>query len=111
MRLVPQEDAPDAKKFDTLKHAMALADRNEEKQLVLSALGNVATADALALVASCLDNPDLREEACLAAVTIAEKVADRRDARVTAVMKQVAKVTADKELAARANAVARGAKE
>ncbi len=111
VRLVPQDDAPDAKKFDTLNRAMTLADRNEEKQLVLSALGNVATVEALALAASCLDNPELREAACLAAVTIAEKVVDRRDARVTAVMKQVAKATADKELAARANAVARGAKE
>ena len=82
MRLVPQEDAPDAKKFDHLKEAMALADRNEEKQLVLSALGNVPTADALALVASHLDNPSLKEEACLAAVTIAEKIAPGHERRV-----------------------------
>ena len=90
---------------------MALADRNEEKRLVLSALGNVPTVDALALVASHLDNPILKEEACLAAVAIAEKIAHSRDARVTAVMKQVAKLTANKELAARANAIARQAKK
>ncbi|MGA2253888.1 MAG: HEAT repeat domain-containing protein [Thermoguttaceae bacterium] len=106
VRLVPQNDALDAKKFDTLKSAMALADRDEERQLVLSALGNVPTTDALALVASHLDNPVLREEACVAAVTIAEKIADRHDARVIAVMKQVAKTTANKDLAARANSIA-----
>ena len=110
VRLVPQDNSPDAKKFDALKRAMALADRDEERQLVLSALGNVATADSLALVASYLDNPALKEEACLAAVTIAEKIASR-DARLAAVMKQVAKVTANKELAARANAIARRAKK
>ena len=75
MRLVPQDDAPDAIKFDALKNAMSLADRDEERQLVLSGLGNVATAEALALVASCLDNPVLQEEACTAAVTIGEKIA------------------------------------
>ncbi len=110
VRLVPQEDAPDAQKLETLKEAMALADRNDERQLVLSALGNVPTTEALALVASYLDNPHLKEEACVAAVAVAEKLAPGHDARVTAVMKQVAKTTANKELAARANSLARGAK-
>ena len=109
VRLVPQENE-DAKKFDTLNRAMALADRNEERQLILSALGNVATAEALGLVALHLDDPLLREEACLAAVTIAEKL-HSRDARVAAVMKRVAKLTANQELAARANSIARRAKK
>ncbi len=39
VRLVSQEDAPDTKKFDTLKTAMALADRDEERQLVLQRPG------------------------------------------------------------------------
>jgi HEAT repeat protein len=111
VRLVPQQDAPEAKKFDSLKDALALADRNEEKQLVVGALGNVPTAGALALVASHLDNPVLKEEACTAAVTIAEKLASSHGAQVTAVMKQVAKMTANKELAARADAAARQAEK
>ena len=106
VRLVPQEDGPDAKKFEVLKHAMALAENNEEKQLVLSALASVPTAEALALVASQLENAEIREEACLAAVTIAEKITSAHDSGVTEVMKQVAKITTNKELAARANAVA-----
>ncbi|MGA2064373.1 MAG: HEAT repeat domain-containing protein [Thermoguttaceae bacterium] len=110
VRLVPQQEAPDAKKLDWLKDAMALADRDEEKRLVLSALGNVPTANALAVVASHLDNPVLREEACLAAVAIAEKLAPSQDAAVTAAMKQVTKLTANKKLAARARAIARQAK-
>jgi hypothetical protein len=109
--LVPQADAPDAKKFALLSDAMALADRDEEKQLVFSALGNVPTADALALAASYLDNPVLKEEACLAAVAIAEKLPHGHVAQVTAAMKQVAKTTANKKLAARANSIAREAKK
>ncbi len=81
---------------------------NEEKQLVLSALGNIPTIEALALVASQFGNTAIREEACTAAVSIAEKFADSRDARMTAVMQQVAKLTANKELAARAAAIAAG---
>ena len=50
-RLVPESDLPNAKKAETLKDAMALADRNEERQLVLSALGNVPTVDALVVAA------------------------------------------------------------
>ena len=111
VRLVPQQDAPDAKKLESLKEAMALADRNEEKRLVLSALGNVPTVEALALVTSHLDNAALKEEACLAAVAIAEKIAAGHGAEVTAAMKQVAKLTANKKLAARANAIARQAKK
>jgi HEAT repeat protein len=111
VRLVPQDSVPDAKKFDSLKEAMPLADRNEDKQLVLSALGNVGTADALALAASHLDNPVFKEEACLAAVSIAEKLDAGQDAQVATVMKQVAKLTTNKKLAARANAIVRKAKK
>jgi HEAT repeat protein len=111
VRLVPQQDAPDAKKLDALKEAMALAERNEEKRLVLSALGNVATIDALTLVTPNLDVPALKEEACLAAVAIAGKIASGHGAEVAAAMKQVAKLTTNKKLAARANAIARKAKK
>jgi len=110
VRLVPQQDAPDATKLQSLQDAMTLADRDEEKRLVLSALGNVPTADALALVVSHLDNAALQEEACLAAVTIAEKIGPGDGAAVTAAMKRVARLTADKKLAARAAALARQAK-
>jgi hypothetical protein len=106
VRLVPQQDVPNAKKLDSLKEAMALADRKEEKRLVLSALGNVPTVEALALVTSHLDDAALKEEACLAAVAIAEKIASDHGDEVAAAMKRVAKLTSQKKLAARANALA-----
>jgi hypothetical protein len=111
VRLVPMQDAPDAKKLESLKEAMGQAERNEEKRLVLSALGNVPTADSLALVAAHLEASDLKEEACLAAVAIGEKIASTHRAEVAAAMKQVAKLTSNQKLAARANALARQAKQ
>lgn len=110
VRLVPQQDIPDAKKVDALKEAMQAADRSEEKRLVLSALGNVATVDALAMAVSHLEDAELKEEACLAAVTIAEKLGPSHRDEVVAAMQQVAKRTGNKKLATRANALARQAK-
>ncbi len=111
VRLVPQENAPDAKKRKSLQEAMTLADRDEEKRLVLSALGNIPTAEALALVVAQLDNAALREEACSAAVAIAEKLGAGHASEVVAAMTRVAKTTGDKKLAARAEAIARSAKK
>jgi hypothetical protein len=85
---------------------MAQAERPEEKRLVLSALGNVAAVEALKLVVSHLEDAALKEEACLAAVAIGEKLASGRNAEVIAAMRQVAKTTSDAKVAARANAVA-----
>lgn len=111
VRLVPMQDAPDAKKFESLKDAMGQAERSEEKRLVLSALGNVPTVDSLTLVISHLEAHELKEEACLAAVAIAEKIVTGHQAEVAAAMKQVAKLTTNKKVAARANALARQAKQ
>jgi HEAT repeat protein len=110
VRLVPQQDVPDAKKVEALRDAMAQADRTEEKRLVLSALGNVPAVDSLALVTSHLDNPVLKEEACSAAVAIAEKIVANHGAEIRAAMAQVAKLTANEKLAGKAKAIARQAK-
>ena len=107
VRLAPQADLPDGKKLEVLKQAMKLAKRDEERKLVLSALGNVPTPDALDSAASYVDDPAVKEEACIAAVAIAEKLPSRHDARVANVMSKVAKATADKALAERASALAR----
>jgi hypothetical protein len=94
----------------TPKDALAQSERTEEKRLVLSALGNIPTADALAMVVSHLEDAGLKEEACQAAVTIAEKLGAGR-AEVTAAMQQVAKLTTNKKLAGRANALIRQSKK
>jgi len=110
VRLVPQQEAAEASKLASLKEAMAQADRTEEKRLVLSALGAVPSADSLAVVVAHLEHADLKEEACLAAVAIAEKLASSHRAEVAAAMRQVAQVTANEKLAARAKALAGQAK-
>lgn len=111
VRLVPEQDVSDAKKLESLKEAMALAERTEEKRLALSALGNVPTVETLTLVMSHVEDLSLKEEACLAAVAIAEKIASAHRAEAAAAMKQVARLTTNKKLGARANAIARQPKK
>ena len=97
VRLVPQQDAPDAQKLESLKDAMAQAERNEEKRLVLSALGNVPSSGSLAVVTSHLENPVLKEEACLAAVAIAEKIVSSHGGEVAAAMSSGRKTDGQRE--------------
>jgi HEAT repeat protein len=99
LRLIPQQKASDAQKLAALKDAMALIERPEEKRLALAALGEIPTADSLALVVPHLTG-SLKEEANVAAVAIAEKIVDKNPAEVAAAMKQVQ--TNNKKLAQRA---------
>jgi hypothetical protein len=106
VRLADQSEAATEQKLATLKDALALAGRDEERKLVLAALGKVRSVDALALVSPYLENPALKEEAALAAVAIAESLPAPRPAQVASAMRQVVKVTANAQLAQRAQALA-----
>ena len=110
VRLVPQQDVPHAEKINALQEAMAEAERNEEKRLVLGALGNLPTVESLAVVTAHLEDPALKEEACQAAVAIAERLGPAHRDAVTAAMRQAAKLTANEKLAAKAKELAEKAK-
>jgi HEAT repeat protein len=105
IRLAGQQVAPPDKLAASLADAMALADRNDEKRLILSALGNIPSPAALKLVMPHLANSALKEEACLAAVTIAEKIVKASPKPVAEAMQQVAQRAANKKTVARAKAL------
>jgi len=109
IRLAPQQVAEPAALVASLKDALSLADRDGEKRLALSALGNIPSPESLALVAPYLKNQTLKEEACLAAVAIAEKIVKTHGKQVAPVMQQVALQTANRKLAAQAKALAKQA--
>ena len=91
VRLLPLRVATPAANAAAQKEAMGLCGRDEERRLALAALGNVPAPEALALAAAYLDNARLKEEACLAAVAIAESIAKSHPDLTGEVMKQVAK--------------------
>jgi HEAT repeat protein len=105
IRLIPLENAAPDRKVAALKDAMALAERADEKKLVLAALGGIPTVGALAVVTPSLGAADLKEEASMAAVAIAEKIVQTQPAQVAAAMEQVAKATANPQVANRAKAL------
>ncbi len=102
IRLARQLNPPPPQRLAMCREALAAAQRNEERQLVLQVLGRVATPASLALVAPYLGQPRLQEAASLAAVKIAEKMVPSNPAAVTAAMRQVVKTTQDKQVAQRA---------
>jgi len=100
LRLIPLQDASIEQKFASLKEAMALIERDEERRLALAALGEVPTAESLALVMPYLSAGNLKEEASIAAISIAAKIVGRHPAQVAAAMQQV--TTSDNKLAQQA---------
>jgi hypothetical protein len=105
VRLIGLREVPAGKKLSMCRDAMALADRSEEKRLVLGALGGVQTAESLAMVLPYLDNADLKDEAASAAVGIGERLFGSRPAEVTQAMQAVLKATKNENLAKRAKEV------
>jgi HEAT repeat protein len=105
VRLAAQQAATPDKIVESLKVAMGLAGRDDEKRLILAAAGNIPAAESLTLVLPFTDEPKLKEEACTAAVAIAEKIAKTNARQVAEAMKLVAQRTGNKQLAARANAL------
>jgi len=86
-----RKDRSAAESLAMCKQAMDVARRDEERRLVLSALGNVPTTEALAIALASLPKEPLKNEAAIAAIRIAKAVSsgDREAARAA-----IAKATA-----------------
>ena len=80
-----------AKKMTMLTESMGLAKRPDEKKLVLGQLANVRTLESMKLIAPCLDDPKLANEAGTAAVRVGRDAAKKdRDLVIEAMTKVVA---------------------
>jgi len=102
IRLVASQETPAAAKVAALRQAFGWAGRDEERRLALAALASVPSAEALAFAATCLDNASLKDEACLATVTVAENLTSSQPAQVADVMKKVVKISANAAVLKRA---------
>jgi hypothetical protein len=68
-------------------------------------LGGAGDAESFAMAATHLDNAALKDEACLATVTIAERLVKEKPDAVVPTMGKVLKISQDAKLVARANEV------
>jgi len=104
IRLIGVGDLPADQKLAMCKEAIALADRDEEKKLVLGALGGVPSAEALAMAVPYLDGA-MKDEAAVAAVAIGEKIVDGNKPAVAEARKKVLQATQNADVKKRAEEV------
>lgn len=96
-RLIPLQEISLSEKVTALQEALALVDRKEEKRLALAAFASIPTLASLETASAYLDVPELREEAGLAVLAIAEKIVDSRPAQVAAVLPKLAAMKTGKD--------------
>ena len=78
--------------------AMELAERPEDKKLVLASLGAAEPLAAIKLVEPCLKNDELHAEAALAAIQIADRLRQQDAPRAKAITKEALAVTTEPAL-------------
>ena len=107
LALAGHADLPADKRLAMCREAAALVQKDEEKKLLLAALGGIATTDALDLIMPYLDDPATKEEASTGAVDIATKLLQGSDSaklapKLIAALEKVTHSTANADLEKRA---------
>ena len=104
IRLIPLQEGSVEKKLAGFKEVLPLIQRDEEKRLLLGSLATVPTSEALAMAMSYLDYAATKNEACFAAVAIAEKIVGQKPAEVREALQKVMKATDNRDVTRRARA-------
>ena len=105
IRIARQLNVPTEQRIEMCKTALALADRDEDRTLVLETLARYPSPVSLATVAGYIQNATLGEAACASAVAIAEKLAGEQPEAVAKAMSDVVKTTKNAELKQKAQAL------
>ena len=105
IRLIPLQDAPVDKKLAGLKEIVPLIQRDEERLLLLGSLATVPTSESLAMAVGYLGSPSTKNEACFAAVAIAEVIGSKSAAEVAGAMEKVLAAATNDDVKKRASAV------
>jgi HEAT repeat protein len=111
-----QSDLPSEKRLTMCRQAAALVQKDDEKKLLLAALGSIQAPEALDQIKPYLDDTATKEEAATASVNIADKLLKGGDAAKVASkliepLEKVAQMTANADLAQRAKGLAERARD
>jgi len=94
--MAARKDFPAPEKLAICRQAVPMIQRNEEKLLLLGALGTMANAESLPLVVPYLDDPGVKREAVTAVMAIAAKRAKNQQAAAAkAALEKVLTLAAD----------------
>ncbi|MBN2024140.1 MAG: HEAT repeat domain-containing protein [Pirellulales bacterium] len=89
IRIARQLNLPPAERLAMCREALAAAQRDDERRLVLGVLPRIPSAEALSLAVDSLGAPALKDAAGVAAVAIAGKLVDAHPAEVAQAMRRV----------------------
>lgn len=109
--LVQRLGCPNERKLAFAREALVLAQRDEEKRLIIEALGGVLAVETFALLGECFGTPSLCESACAASVVLGERLVRTAPEAVAAAMEKVRTATKTQAVADRAANVIRRAGE
>ncbi len=113
--LASRPDLPGRQRLSMCREAEGLLERDDEKRLLLGALGNINTPLAVAMIEPYLDSSGTREEASAAIVGIAERLLKGRNAskfasRLIKPLEKVAQVTTNANVSGKAKELLKQAK-
>ena len=115
LNLAARGEMATEQRLQMCKQATSLVQRDEEKRLLLGTLSNIESPDAMGLILPYLSDVNTRQEAGMAAVTLAEKLLKGRGpskvaAQLVDPLEKVAQATTNDEVAKRAKTLLRQAK-
>ena len=102
IRVARQFDIPDGPRMAMFREAMALAQRDDERQLALDILKQIRTTESLSTAIRYLDRPELCDAAAGVAVMLAENLVASQPNEVAAAMKQVIQLARNQQLVEKA---------
>jgi hypothetical protein len=105
IRITRQLGMTSRQRLSMCQEALAVAERDEEKKLILEVLGRIPCAESLSLILPHLRNQALKQQAGTIAVDIAEKIVRNDPAAVSAAMQQVMAADVSQEVTGRAEAL------
>jgi len=104
LRLARQLDMPTAERIEVCRNALELAERDDERQLVLDVLRRYHSPAGFPLALQLLDRPALREQACATILAIAAAERETSPQAAAAALQQV--VATSRRMAVRQQAAA-----
>jgi len=101
--MATRREIPQKERLAICKEAVSLIQRDEEKKMLLGALGSIANAGSLNLVMPYLDEPGVRIEAATTVMAIAEKRGRKQNISMAKnALQKVVKITDNPSVAKRA---------
>jgi HEAT repeat protein len=106
---------PADQRLSMCRQVEGIIERNEEKKLLLGALGNIDSTEALSMITPYLDEPATRREASMGVLAIAERLlkgrgSARAASKLIKPLEKVIKVTTDAKTAQRAKGLLKRAR-